>query len=42
MNDKEKIEAIEKVFDEIPIPIQGFSDNVLEEPLLKIRLILNS
>ena len=42
MNDKEKIEAIKKVLDDIPIPIQGFSDNILEEPLVKIRAILNS
>ena len=42
MNDKEKLEAIKKVFDEIPIPIQGFSENILEAPLVKIREILNS
>ena len=42
MNDKEKLEAIKKVLDDIPIPIMGFSDNILEEPLVEIRAILNS
>ena len=42
LTDKEKLEAIKKVFDEMSIPIQGFSENVLEAPLIKIREILNS
>jgi hypothetical protein len=27
LTDKEKLEAIKKVFDDIPIPVQGFSDS---------------
>ena len=40
MNDKEKLEAIKEIVDKQTLT--GFSENILEKPLIEIALILRS